>query len=404
MKRHPGITKMSASRFRVRARATDPRTGREKEREKIINGSLEDAVTLQVQMREEIRNVDRVAQQVPKLRGCAESWLKSRALGLKVSSANNYADILGTHVIPPLGDIFVDKLTDSDVRAWQRKLLETLAPESANNCLRVLRSVMADATAEFGLHHNPASQVRLLPRARYTDEEPGLFTAEELGKVLAAFKEYKPKQYPLAETLALTGVRYGEAVGLRWGDVSWNEGLIHIRRRVYGSRARSHELPVGLIDVPKTAGGARTVPMAPELAKVLKGHRAKLEAKGLPIDDDAWVFPWRNGGLLPQSHLRAPLRFVLAKLGIKKRVTTHGLRRSFNNLIRQVAGGIIVRSIVGHSDEGMTEHYSRVGGAEKLAAVGGIVKLIPGLNGESGGGDGAANSPITKSNQPNLLN
>ncbi len=83
---------------------------------------------------------------------------------------------------------------------------------------------------------------------------------------------------------------------------------------------------------------------------------------------------------------------------------THGLRRSFNNLARQVAGGIIVRSIVGHADEAMTEHYSHVGGAEKLAAVEGMVKLIPGLNGESGGGDSAASGPITKSNEPNLLN
>jgi hypothetical protein len=52
----------------------------------------------------------------------------------------------------------------------------------------------------------------------------------------------------------------------------------------------------------------------------------------------------------------------------------------------------------------MTEHYSHVGGAEKLAAVEGIVKLIPGLDGESAGGDGAATGPITRSNQPNLLN
>ncbi len=52
----------------------------------------------------------------------------------------------------------------------------------------------------------------------------------------------------------------------------------------------------------------------------------------------------------------------------------------------------------------MTEHYSHVGGAEKLAAVGQVVRMIPGLNGESGGGDGAATGPITKSNEPNLLN
>ena len=405
MKKHyPGITKMTGGRIRVRVRATDTRTGREREKEKIINGTVQDALKVQAEMRDEIRETDHVAKQVPRLRTYVQSWLASKALGLKASSAMTYADILGTHVIPHLGEFYVDKLNDADVREWQRKLLENLAPESANNALRILRSFMEDATAEFGLHHNPARRVRLLPRARYSDEEPNLLTAEELGKVLTTFKEHKPKYYPLAATLALTGVRYGEAVGLRWSDISWNAGLIHVRRRVYGSRARTREQPVGLIDTPKTAGGARSVPMAPELAIILRGHRARTEAKGLPVDDDAWVFPWRNGELLPQSHLRTPLRFVLAKLGIKKRVVTHGLRRSFNNLARQVAGGIIVRSIVGHADEAMTEHYSRVGGAEKLAAIGQVVRMIPGLNGESGGGDGAATSVDTKSSQPNLLN
>ena len=93
MKRHPGISKMSDHRYRVRARWTDPKTGREKEREKIITGTLEDAAALQVQIREALRVANEI-EEIPRLRTYGRSWLASRALGLKVSSANNYADIL----------------------------------------------------------------------------------------------------------------------------------------------------------------------------------------------------------------------------------------------------------------------------------------------------------------------
>jgi integrase len=48
----------------------------------------------------------------------------------------------------------------------------------------------------------------------------------------------------------------------------------------------------------------------------------------------------------------------------------HGLRRTFNDLLRQVSSGEVVRSIMGHLGERMTEHYSHVRGDEKAIAVG----------------------------------
>jgi hypothetical protein len=71
---------------------------------------------------------------------------------------------------------------------------------------------------------------------------------------------------------------------------------------------------------------------------------------------------------------RAPLRRAIERAGITKRVTVHGLRRTFNNLSRQVAGAIVTRAITGHVTEEMTEHYSHVDRAEKLRAA---IRLSP---------------------------
>ena len=57
-------------------------------------------------------------------------------------------------------------------------------------------------------------------------------------------------------------------------------------------------------------------------------------------------------------------------------MSVHGLRRTFNNLARQVAGDIVTRSITGHATAAMTEHYSHVDAREKLAAASKILLLL----------------------------
>lgn len=49
-----------------------------------------------------------------------------------------------------------------------------------------------------------------------------------------------------------------------------------------------------------------------------------------------------------------------------------------NNLVRQVAGGVVVRSLTGHVTEAMTDHYSYVGIDEKRTAVRAVLSLIHG--------------------------
>jgi len=84
----------------------------------------------------------------------------------------------------------------------------------------------------------------------------------------------------------------------------------------------------------------------------------------------------RLAPLTPASGRRPlPLRRALRRVGISKRVSVHGLRRTFNNLSRQVAGNIVTRAITGHVTEEMTEHYSHVDRAEKLRAADQVVAL-----------------------------
>ena len=169
--------------------------------------------------------------------------------------------------------------------------------------------------------------------------------------------------------MALTGLRFGEATALKWDDLDADAGIIRVRR------AQWH----GVVSTTKT-GTSRTVPLVGALADILQKHRAGLLARQVKGLGDGWVFPDPRGDLQRSSFLRFPLQRALKGCGITKRVSVHGLRRTFNNLARQVAGDIVTRSITGHVTVAMTEHYSHVDAREKLAAASKVLLLLAPAN------------------------
>jgi len=356
--RYPGIEALPDGRKRIRLRAMDPRTGRMKEVDRIIEATVEDALKKQAEWRDEIRRGAHVAAEVPRLLDYATSWLRSRLPALKASTAATYAEVLDSLVLPHLGDFFIDRLMDSDVREWQARLAGKFAGATVNGALVMLRMVLADAVAEFRLPHDPTARIKRMPKRRRPDDDPNVLSAAELGKVMAQIRDHEPEHYPLALTLALTGLRYGEATALKWSDVDEEAGVIRV------VRAQWH----GIVGETKT-GNVRSVPLTAELAEVLQDHR------GTSGSEAGWVFHNAEGGLLRPGAFRPAFRLALKRTGITKRVTVHGLRRTFNNLSRQVAGAIVTRAITGHVTEEMTEHYSHVDRAEKLRAADQVVAL-----------------------------
>ena len=80
--------------------------------------------------------------------------------------------------------------------------------------------------------------------------------------------------------------------------------------------------------------------------------------------------------------MRDVLDAACAACETKRRITTHGLRHTANDLLRRVADGDVVRAIIGHSTEQMTHHYSRIDENEKRAAT---MRAFEGVIGEPKG-------------------
>jgi integrase len=356
----PGLERLGPNRWRIRAQARDRRTGKKIERGETFEGTQREAIVRQGELRAELRDQGARRKRV-RLREYATAWLSSRAAGLKPSVLRKYEGDLGLHILPELGDLYLDSIVPADVRRFlDRQAAAGYAANTRLNRLRLLRVIAHDAQAEGVCPIYFCDRVRPPEVQGYTEEHPNLLTPDQLAKLLNAI----PKQWlGLVMLISLTGMRWGEASALRWEDVDWSSANaeLGVAGTVRIQRGNDH----GNVVEVKTVKSRRTVPLPADVVPLLGARRAK----GL-------IFPTKAGSLFRGSPLRAVLDKAAAAAGVP-RITTHGLRRTFNNLSRQVADRLVTMSLVGHTTDAMHAHYSQVTIAEKSAAQAAVRALLP---------------------------
>jgi len=137
--------------------------------------------------------------------------------------------------------------------------------------------------------------------------------------------------------VAMTGLRQGELLALRWRDVDWASGRIQVRR----SFVR------GEFGAPKSRRSSRSVPLADRVAGELEAHfqRATYQA------DDALVFGHPDTGKpLDRSRLLKRFKGAARQAAIRE-VRFHDLRHTFGT--RMAAAGVPMRTLqewMGHRD------------------------------------------------------
>lgn len=388
-RRHEGITKLNDGRYLIRVRARDSRTGRYREKERTLEqgATISEAVTVREELRKQI-----VAGGAPdsgrtRFEDAAVSWMRSKLPTWRKSVRDHNAELLDKHVLPLLGQYYVDAITQQDIVQWRdsQALLRKgegenatpISPITVNSRLRLLKQVMADVTAERGLP-NPAARVAPLrvPKAR---KRKGL-EPEQAAAVLEKLRELSPQWYTVAAVAVLTGQRWGAVSALEWEQIDEASGVIRFDR----AHVR------GTVDDQKT-GADVEVPLVPALRQLLdqqrhdlrrreKKRRERREPGTVVLDSAAGlegrlVFPSKHGTLMQPSSLRAPLRAACQAAGVRV-ISPHGLRYTFNHASSRVTTPEVTRSIMGHSTPEMTSHYDWVRNEEKAAALTRIANII----------------------------
>lgn len=187
----------------------------------------------------------------------------------------SYAGVWDRHIGPALGGYPLREITAPLVRSFLADLRERgVGPQSVRRAKAVLQSALSRAVEQGLIHGNPAAAVRLpKSESKASVQAIGPTDIERLRGVLSA------RDATLVSVLSYVGLRPGEALGPRWGDIGERTVLIE----------RSDD--DGTIKSTKT-GRRRTARL---LAPVRADLQAWRMASGRP-DDDHPVFPKRTGG------------------------------------------------------------------------------------------------------------
>lgn len=372
-----GIARIGKQMYRVRVVVNHPRSGQRKERVQQVVGSMQEAVEAKRRIREEllaeieaeveeqrIRPRARMAE-TPTLSAYAKQWLAhvERTGRAREHVIERNINALEVFVLPFLGELRLDEVGGMELGVWMERLGglrkedgKPYATETLSTAWGVLRTALRDAVVLCGLPQDPTSGVRF--RVKGTPpKERTVLDAGEVSRVLAAAEAEAPDIRLMLWIGFATGMRFGEVSALTWDDVDTQRRVIIVRRsQVHGK--------VG----PTKTGRARRVPLDPIVAGMLEEHRAWQETRKVRGLERGIVFPSQKGTYRFPAVLTKPLKRCCERAEIGKVASPHDMRRTFNNILRQSAGEVVTRSIVGHTTVAMTALYSSVGLAEQQAA------------------------------------
>jgi integrase len=275
---------------------------------------------------------------------------------LRIGTYKRYRIILDKHLIPYLGHLPLQKVTSQQVQAAYAKILKSgYKPKTIKTINAVLHKALDQAIRWRLLARNVCNEVSL-PRTAKFDIHP--LTREQVQKLLDTARGYR---FETMLTLALmTGMRRGELLGLRWSDIDFETGNLHISRSV------GYVTGCGFVEAePKTAASNRTIPLPQFVIDLLRQHRLD-QAEARSEAGERWqehdlVFCNRTGGFFSISQLYKQFRILLYEAGLPD-MRFHDLRHSAATVLLTM--GVhpkVVQERLGHSQISMTlDTYSHV--------------------------------------------
>jgi len=222
------------------------------------------------------------------------------------------------------------------------------------NILNVIRALYRLAQSRGYVSRSPVAGLDSaeLPRPRPT----GAGRVLDEGELAALVRHVRPGYRAVVTVLAYTGLRLSEALGLRWGDIDFVEGELHVRGQLQPAKRNR---PARWVLLLKSAASARTVPLFPAVTAALVERLSDEQAAGRGADTDL-VFCTGTGR--PLGHRNVALRGVekaALRAGLGK-VTPQDLRRSFCSLAgRRGVDPVEAAQITGHSPAVWARFYAR---------------------------------------------
>ena len=297
---------------------------------------------------------------------------------LRETTKDSYKNIIYNHIIPTIGHIPLNKLTQNDLQQFYAKMKRQgrlqntekhgtgLSDRFVRSCHAHCRSALQRAVTEGLITKNPSLGCKLPPKK---GREMQVLTPAEIERFLARARE--EGYYELFLLELSTGMRRGEILGLKWTDLNLADGSLRISRQVVTA---GNEL---IVQQPKTKSSIRTILLPPYMVEVLAKMKEKKTCD--------WMFPSpvKEGEPRNPTSLLHRFKLILQRSGCKD-IRFHDLRHTFATMA--IENGMDVKTlsgIIGHiSAETTLNIYSHITDTMRVQASVKIDRKIGGTNAE----------------------
>ena len=300
-------------------------------------------------------------------------WLKDYAsMNTTDRTQESYTSIIERHLIPALGRVPLADLQPQHIQSYYAEKLDKgradgkggLSAQTVHHHHRVLYEALKYGVKHGILVRNVAEAVDA-PRPEC--KELTILAASDVQLILDACKE--TPYYVLFFTLAYTGLRRSEMLGLRWGDIDLQKSTLSVVQALHQLRGGKY-----IFREPKTKRSRRQIALSPSLAIVLWEHRLKQEHAGKllgkPLVSADLVFSHPDGRPTRPDSVTRAFPEIAESVGLRG-VRLHDLRHAHATiLLQQGTNPKIVQERLGHSSVSTTlDIYSHVlPGLQEVAA------------------------------------
>lgn len=345
-----------------------------KEKFKYFSGKTEAEVKKKI--REYNQSGSRIETKKISLQDYLNNWMKTYKRGtIKASSYDALEKTAKNQIIPNIGMIQLQEITATDIQNLLNDLKEKgysySTVKKTHDCLNAMfeHATIADDVAK-----NPMLLVKMLARSEFETKEIRYFSEDECALIIEEcsrqYKTGKPiYQYADAYILMLnTGIRLGEAIGLKKTDWNKGESTLHIQRNIQsiskrdngGNRVQGKQL---VTNTTKTYSGDRIIPL----------NKAATEAIQRLCEqhpDAECIICSSKGDMIPPERLERTFYRILKNVGISQ-AGLHSLRHTFASMLfKEDVDVKTISELLGHASIQITLNtYVHLIGKPKHTAV-----------------------------------